>query len=44
MLCNKIKYLIKTIDDEKEFGYELPLNKLVNFSTMIVIIKPIFDK
>ena len=41
MLWNKIKYLIRTINDEKEFDYELFLN---NFPTMIVIIRSIFDK
>ena len=44
MLWNKIKYLIKTIDEEKEFDYELSKKNLVNFPTLIVIIRSIFDK
>ena len=44
MLWNKIKYSIKTIDGEKEIDYELSLNNLVNFPSMIVIIRTIFDK
>ena len=54
---NKIKYLIKTINGEKEIDNgkdlmrikidtddELPLNKLVNFPTMAVIIRFVFEE
>ena len=56
-LRNKIKYLIKTINGEKEIDNgkdlmrikidtddELPLNKLVNFPTMAVIIRFVFEE
>ena len=56
-LWNKIKCLIKTINNKKEIDYgkdftkimiytddELPLNKLVDFPTMTVIIRSVFEK